>query len=346
MKGVSIIGFFDKKRRGELLPHTNFHQVKWTGQWLGGTFHSEKLKTPGKGDKADITNFRGVPMPSSYRILDAPDYDCSTFGAPSPPGDYWQSLLQRAAGNAYSKGFDLLTSAAEARESWNLFKQIANHIVTFRNRTRRLNSSDLADAWLTYRYGVRPILNDLESLNHAINEWDKVSKISSERAGLSISDNGNETIVEGHRQGNLTYDLDTTWDMTHSLRGSVTGKFKASRIITNPVRTAWELVPYSFVFDWVIDVGSYLDSMSYRLLSSQWAASYGFKTTYSRSYNLTGYSNSDYSGSASATYLYTMEVDYRSPSSISNLPQVRYNPFNAFQAADLLSLLRQTVRYR
>lgn len=31
--------------------------------------------------------------------------------------------------------------------------------------------------------------------------------------------------------------------------------------ITNPAATVWELIPYSFVFDWIIPVGGYLESL-------------------------------------------------------------------------------------
>lgn len=49
--------------------------------------------------------------------------------------------------------------------------------------------------------------------------------------------------------------------MVARFRESATLKSSAALGITNPLATAWELIPYSFVLDWVIGVGEYLNNL-------------------------------------------------------------------------------------
>jgi hypothetical protein len=362
MVGVTIPNFHERKARGDLLPHTPFSQTEWRGRFVSGSFSSKSLSGADKDNTFTATNYNGPSFtspPIAYRIDDFVDYDCDLV-KPGPRSDYHQSLLQRASAKIYHQGWDALTSGAEAHKLGGLFRQVAQHVVNFRHHGvrylyknirsgRNFNKFDpsaLADAWLTYRYGVRPILYDLQDLEYALTEFDEKRTMFSERSGLTLTDNDSETLLSGHRQGHLTYDLTKITTATHSLRGSVTGRFKPARIVTNPVKTAWELVPFSFVVDWVVDIGSYLDSLSFRSLSSEWAASTGVQTDWNVSFVLSGYGNSRYSGSANAEWVYEGTYQGRSPASISNLPQVRYNPFNAFQLADIVALLKQTGKYR
>ena len=46
---------------------------------------------------------------------------------------------------------------------------------------------------------------------------------------------------------------------------SETAEFIANTGLLNPLSVAWELVPYSFVADWFLPVGSYLNNLDYDL---------------------------------------------------------------------------------
>ncbi len=55
----------------------------------------------------------------------------------------------------------------------------------------------------------------------------------------------------------------------------------ASLASMNPVSIAWELIPYSFVIDWVIDIGGYLRSLESALIYSRFFKS-GYTTETTR----------------------------------------------------------------
>jgi len=344
MTGQTIPNFHARVSRGELLPHTAFYQAEWEAQGGNGTFNSKSLGGSDKGVTYTISGFRGVTLTEPYRIMDFDNYDCEHVF--TPPSDYHQSLLQRATSRIYAQGFDALTSGAEAKKTVDLLTGIARHLLSFRKTVASFDPTKIADLWLGARYGVRPIVYDLQDLHKAIYEFDAIRELYSERAGISIPFSDSRTLVSNTRVGHLTYTLTKTVAGKHSLRGSVTGRFKPSRILLDPVKTGWELIPFSFVFDWVMDIGSYLDSIMFQLLSPEWSASVGTQTDYTVTYSLVGAGNSSYSGSASADWVYEGTAQTRSPSSISFVPQVRYNQFDGWQFADILALLYQTGKYR
>ncbi len=132
------------------------------------------------------------------------------------------------------------------------------------------SSSAAANGWLEYTYGIKPLINDIHDVAENIvgmaRNRDAVKVVSSavinDRATLSagtflgIPITGEKVNYEGFVQVMFKVRLRPNYDFDLAAWSSL-----------NPVSVAWELMPYSFVIDWVFDVGSYLRNLETALLS-------------------------------------------------------------------------------
>lgn len=137
--------------------------------------------------------------------------------------------------------------------------------------TRR--SRTAASHWLEYSLGWMPILADAKGL----------LKLAEE--GLLRADRGPRFSVRGKAQTDFSWSVTTDGQGASNLPGGrtvVTGQtvvvgragmlleFKAGATgltsvglgTFDPLSAVWELIPFSFVFDYFVDVGSYLEQLS------------------------------------------------------------------------------------
>lgn len=339
-QGFSIPGYHEKVSKGQLLPHTSFKQVDWEAFYNGGSYNHTDT---GNGKVYNVSSWKGTNrFNSAWRTLDFFEYDCDpTEDPPQQVPDYF---LQQAAARIYSSGFDALTASAEAKRTVQQFKGVTRRIVEL---ARQFSHKRAAKLWLEGRYGWRTLAFDIRDLHSALTEFDEKREIWSERAGLSTAQQSTEVI--GTASNNkLKFELERTVSHQWSLRGSVTGLIKPSKFILDPYKTAWELVPYSFVLDWVYNVGIALDAMSFLRSASAWSASKGFecKSTVTYTCRDTG-SHSGYTGSANCSYTYTGVRQVRAPvNTIPKLPQVTNRPLTWDLLRDLEALARTRGRYR
>jgi hypothetical protein len=130
----------------------------------------------------------------------------------------------------------------------------------------RTAQSRAAALWLTYRYGVRPILSDiaaiLKSLEKMAGRKERLTVRSAERISLTRRTEG--TIVNG----NLTWPYSVTSNDIVNVRGMALDEVQLSRLemlgftgrglLTLP----WELFTLSFVADWLANVGDFIGSIA------------------------------------------------------------------------------------
>lgn len=122
-----------------------------------------------------------------------------------------------------------------------------------------------SESWLAWQYGVRPLISDLAG---AVKEYDKVRRIRplirsysasgshDQRAGGTVSVANPPTMYVTHMTQNVKVrayaefqDSAQAWDQSAQRLG-----------LTDPLLLAWELIPYSFVIDWFVGVGDYLEA--------------------------------------------------------------------------------------
>lgn len=189
-------------------------------------------------------------------------------------------VTEAANSKAYSKvknqSVNLLQAIAERRQTIDLFVSVATRLAKallslkaarFARAFRDLfpgGASQLANDWLLLQYGIKPLLSDIDGIAKelAIGETivrDIQAKVTRKSDLVKVA-----TRVENNSP--LSY-TDEVWIQT-----KVTVKFKYTvravstrREVTrlgleNLNSIAWELTPFSFVADWFIPIGEYLNS--------------------------------------------------------------------------------------
>lgn len=127
------------------------------------------------------------------------------------------------------------------------------------------------DNWLEFQYGITPTLLDLFGCAQAaedlmVNRPPRITASASRHVPIS-----NSTTTTRASIGSLSWVCDKITSL--SVAGGV--KMRMDAAVNNPhVRTlqqvgllnpltfAWELIPYSFVIDWVVNIGEYVGQLS------------------------------------------------------------------------------------
>jgi len=122
-------------------------------------------------------------------------------------------------------------------------------------------SKAIAGAWLSYKYGWLPLYSDV----HALMEFStRRFDLREFKARASRTDN---KIDRALLASPSVWKVETILDRHTALiivKAKVrdSNAFDLSRVTSmNPLSIAWELVPFSFVVDWFVDVGGYLANM-------------------------------------------------------------------------------------
>lgn len=120
---------------------------------------------------------------------------------------------------------------------------------------------DIANGYLGWKYGWKPLASDLYSLWNVSRGTlqDKALIITASRRVTSNWPNSNGTQYWPYRNQNIR----STNICKLCARVSDSLLRGAQKIgVTNPLSVAWEVIPYSFVVDWFMPIGSYLNALS------------------------------------------------------------------------------------
>lgn len=128
----------------------------------------------------------------------------------------------------------------------------------FKRKFRRLaRSKNLAELWLELQYAWLPLLSDVYEAGKA---YEKLTapprverlRVSRVKSGLY---NGSQSPSNWTGTGPYTTRKSIMIDLEEQLSKS------RSLGLLNPLSVAWELVPFSFVVDWFVPVGTYIDNL-------------------------------------------------------------------------------------
>jgi hypothetical protein len=132
-------------------------------------------------------------------------------------------------------------------------------------------TKSLASNWLELQYGWKPLLSDIEGTLSAIPTLTNVgSFVRSVRATASAS---KETVIDNYPPGDgvigfgnggkTTFINRTRTKFVIRYRMDNPGlAFAAQTGFTNPINLAWEILPFSFVADWFLPIGPYLETLT------------------------------------------------------------------------------------
>lgn len=210
------------------------------------------------------------------------------------------------------------------------------------------------NAWLEYSYGWRPLLADVYAATDIFSkELPRPMNVSSQQT-LTVS---NGSTVRGTYissalswRSTLRYRKKIFYALDDNASSSLIKS--ASEIgLTNPALLAWELMPYSFVADWFVPVGSYLSTLDATfgltfksgIFDDKWDRESSRVCTGNGVTNLSSVSTT---GSCSSRYSdLWFERKVLSSFPTPALPSIK-NPLSTGHALSAISLLSQTFLRR
>lgn len=183
--------------------------------------------------------------------------------------------LVSALAKANTDAWDLLTFVAEYHKTADLVRGAGSRILRRQNKiidlmrkrkrshvpTTKEISSEFSDMWLEYRYGWRTMMYDIEDAHGA---YDSLFKDAREYIRATETStitpppyveyfDASGAVVQGRR----------THEFSREIRAGVGIEvFLDSPVSVDPVTTAYELTPWSFVADWFFNVGDNLTAFS------------------------------------------------------------------------------------
>jgi hypothetical protein len=127
---------------------------------------------------------------------------------------------------------------------------------------RRKNSKALADNWLELQYGWLPLLKDAEAAAIMLSHHLNVPMRQSYRVRIMRGEDPPPRITQVGYLPTQTATGKAEFRHTRVLIARVEEKGSIPQLLglTNPELIAWELVPYSFVADWFIPIGQWMEA--------------------------------------------------------------------------------------
>lgn len=235
------------------------------------------------------------------RLDNSYDYDITTApvinGNVQGPSSYWAPIsivfpthgLQKThidgklRGKIKDQNVNLAQAMGEYRQTAGLFSDIAIDLFkTYRSirsgsairdlvrelrRPSGVKRKSAAKRWLEYQYGILPLLSDLHGFAEQLNKKLIDGTYVYVRASMS-EEIRNTSVGPNTSYPTIPCPISKITSSRYSVRGVARFKIQAAWLkelsevgITNPIYAAWELMPYSFVIDWLFNVGEYLSSL-------------------------------------------------------------------------------------
>lgn len=277
----------------ETAMYTDYGFRPYTSHWCNGT---TKSATPGITVVQTMDNCYGSSAKKRITTRTGCWLTGYSFG-PLPESDInavdLQALITEAYSGATESLWDASTSFGElpqtighlARtvdrvnniQNWTVDEYLRIMVKRYRNLTpKRLalkllkeGPKGVSDLWLEYRYGWRPLVKDVEQLAKAVAHvrvGPKHSVTTGKARSIVTLQNPTLTVGQSYNgaNANVKQSLSITQTCVRRDIVSVASVVPNDRLAyrVDLLTTAWELVPLSFVVDWVVDVGSFLQTAS------------------------------------------------------------------------------------
>lgn len=249
-------------------------------------------------------------------------------------GTVWNSVLSEAsvqdaiaetqsesAAKSF-KDYDALTDALQFKQ---LARDFSGGTETFRTHLRKFlgdhSTSDLkkaykvapkdllrsaekglrkiGKAWLVYRYLVMPLIYSMKDIQQVLQRWQTtIDKASRQIEPTILSYNPPSLYILASQTGSIRI------TSTVACKYSSDNMARAARVSINPFITAWELIPYSFVVDWFVNVGDWVTNTFSADFANSAAACTAVQVTKTTTYTAVWTRNST---------VYPTEVDASTP---------------------------------
>lgn len=356
--GRKLKDFHKRKNAGELMPHTRWKNISFLREYEGPSTINWGGTIVSNGKSVDYKRFWTDSSESSVFMLFG-DINSDII---SSPLNYVDQIIrsegldelvyvQGAAAKIYGRNWDGLTFVAEFHKVVRMFRKALENFVKLLNEFKRMvlrRGESLYDlslwrAWLEGRYGWRILLYDIEDIQNLLNNMNEEQRTRvKDRMGKTFEGSDFKVYTYEDPSIRISQGLQTNW--TLSLRGSIIADIISPKINFNPVATFWELLPWSFVWDWFVSIGKALDAITFLSLADQYTASVGRyfscsqvaeTTTFFKSGGGTNYTYENFSDMSMTNQFVVKE---RRPVIVPSNPRVNLR-LNAGKVTDLVALL-------
>ncbi len=150
-----------------------------------------------------------------------------------------------------------------SKKDWSLVKR---NLASWRNSNGGFNHGP-TDAWLELQYGWKPLVQDVYG-SIAQLHGDATSRDREKRGIALAKGKGYDTVTS--RQIATEYGGERLyWEVRNRMKCEVKLNYRlddpvaatlAQVGITNPLTLGWELTPFSFVIDWFLPIGNFLEA--------------------------------------------------------------------------------------
>lgn len=322
-----------------MLPATLFNQVEWNLRRSGSYSYGGPV-----GGSVNTTSYAGPPpegiIGGHFGWL--PDESDIASVVQSVDVD---GLLQRAV-SAFSAEFDALTWLAELREVPGMLLGLLNRVATLLSKKISGIGRGAISGYLETRYGWLPVKDDLENIRNVIESYNKQdTEFIRHRSRYGFGNTFLKTWKSGTISvGGASWKQESvrTTQISVSGLGSATSRIRPVKVQCDPISTAWELIPYSFVIDWVLGVGQALAALRNRIIHYDMVTHTGMFVNIAC--RTVSYSTDVTAGSASFNYdsLYTEYRTIRTPKPVTFYPQIKLS-LSWLNCLDALALAVQRI---
>jgi hypothetical protein len=211
-----------------------------------------------------------------------------------------------------------------------------------RVKSYRSSSDKVASYWLSYQYGLKPLMNDIYQMLETIENG-----IKQEVPGVSVKvrrkDNPypKPTLWSGYEAWKENWENERGVEVSYAFKISNPFLYTLSQYgITNPLELAWDLVPLSFAVDWFTGAGAFIRSLTHPV-GTHFRS--GYKTTWTKwTYDaIIKQSSHEFHFGNMPSYTATMNNWHRVPllSFTGHPPYIRISDLDASRTASLVALL-------
>lgn len=171
---------------------------------------------------------------------------------------------------------DLFTELSQGLLTVNLIVDIAKRIAKTLLFLKKLDVTSafkvlfptspkgVANDYLAWKYGIKPLIGDLQGAAEHLAEY--ISRLapfkSNGHAKSFFTKTSSEILADGTEVTVIrTAHIRVKYGTSYRVPFEITRQ-AASLGFTNPENTLWELLPFSFVVDWFLPIGDFLQSLS------------------------------------------------------------------------------------
>lgn len=229
-----------------------------------------------KWNSFDAIYWRSQRTPGKSPVYGTVWSNCTSFPSSIMSANDELTLQSRLSEAVKGHQFNLAVSAAQGKQTVDMVVNAVTSIGgaisdlkkgRFESAARRfgvnqrpstLSKKDVSGRWLELQYGWLPLISDV---HEAANAYAALTgKPRTERVSVSLTRKAQRDSSSSPSAYSCKGTVEERWRILYEMSESLSTP--RSLGLTDPASVVWELIPYSFVIDWFLPIGSYLENLN------------------------------------------------------------------------------------